>query len=554
MVVLVMVALLALLAAGFAFMVHANLNTVLAEQQRFRARMAAESGVQRAIVALMRDPDDPAKSNDLDRWFDNPDEFWGGVVSGGEGNERSLGQEGLRSRTSEEATYDPNADAVWRFSLVATNYDDPETVRYGITDECSKLDLNRATESQLRRLFQSVIPQDSENPVDINVLVDSLLDWRGDVAEGVPAGQPRPNGAKDAYYLTLDPPYRCKNGPFATVEELLLVRGFTGWVLFGEDYNRNGLLDEAEDDGDETFPPDNADGRLFPGVAPFLTVWSIETNTANDNKPRINLNLQDTEKLQEKLTEYFDGQIISYIMEVRASGKTFNSVMNLLPAPPTPEEEPAESPPDPTTLPSGEPSTSQPGDDSDGNSGDGESNSADQQSPPTRSENQQPTSQPVYSNLTEAEPPGTYETLPLILDRLTTDLRTEIRGRINVSTAPREVLAMIDGLTEEELDAIVAVRRELSGEEKSTPAWLVTKGVLDEYKFRGILDKITAKSAVYHVQSLGYADNSGVVERLSVVVKMQGPIPQVLYYRNLTSLGPAYRPHGEERRDTKSAG
>ncbi len=510
-------------------------------------------------MALLRDPDDPTKTNDLNRWFDNPEEFWGGIVSGGEGNERALGQAGLRSRTSEDDVYDPNAETIWRFNLVATNYDDPETVRYGITDECSKLDVNLASEAQFRRLFETVIPQDSDNAVDINVLVDSLLDWRGDQAEDVAAGKARPNGAKDEYYLTLDPPYRCKNGTLATVEELLLVRGFTGWVLFGEDYNRNGLLDEAEDDGDETFPPDNADGRLFHGVAPFLTVWSRDTNTANDNKPRINLNLQDTDKLQEKLTEFLDGQLISYIMQVRASGKTFNSVMNLLPAPPTPVEESAEEDtsedviPDAAALGEGAESASQPGDASEGNSGGSSGGFADQQPTTRRSENPPPTSQPVYTNLTEEDPPGTYEMLPLILDRLTTDVRAEFTGRINVSTAPREVLAMLDGLTDEELDAIVAVRRELSGEEKATPAWLVAKGVLDEYKFRGILNQITAKSAVYQIQSIGYADNFGVVERLNVVVKMQGPISQVLYYRNLTSLGPAYRPHGDERRGTNAA-
>jgi hypothetical protein len=29
---------------------------------------------------------------------------------------------------------------------------------------------------------------------------------------------------------------------------------------------------------------------------------------------------------------------------------------------------------------------------------------------------------------------------------------------------------------------------------------------------------------------------------------MRGPMPQVLYTRNLSSLGPAYRPHGIEQR------
>src|SRR6185503_18301260 len=105
-------------------------------------------------------------------------------------------------------------------------------------------------------------------------------DWR----ENGPT--PRPKGAKDEYYLSLNPPYRAKGAPFATVEELLLVKGFTGWIVFGEDYNRNGLLDPSENDGDATFPPDNSDGALFPGVAPFLTLWSRENNQSSDGRTR----------------------------------------------------------------------------------------------------------------------------------------------------------------------------------------------------------------------------------------------------------------------------
>ena len=33
-----------------------------------------------------------------------------------------------------------------------------------------------------------------------------------------------------------------------------------------------------------------------------------------------------------------------------------------------------------------------------------------------------------------------------------------------------------------------------------------------------------------------------------MIIGMRGPIPQVLYYRNLDKLGPAYTPYGEERR------
>ena len=535
-VVLIMIALLSLLAASYTFMVRSHLDTVRERMQRFQVRMAAEAGIQHAVVTLR------TTRGDVDSWFDNEESYRGSLVLGKEGEtELNVNQERPEART-----YDPTAVPAVRYSLIHPNNDEPDTVLYGFTDESARLHLNQATDAQLLRLFEMVIPESTDFDVDVNVLVDSLLDWRSS------GNQPRPNGAKNEYYQTMIPPYRCKSAPFSTVEELLLVRGFTAWVVFGEDYNRNGLLDPNEDDGDESFPPDNSDGLLFRGVSAYLTLWSEDANVSGDNRTRINLNMQDLEKLQEKLEEEeLDSDIISYIIQVRSSGVMFNSVMNLVPAPPPPEEEegggggPTSQP---TTQPTGGDPTSQPNNENPQGSG---SDSTDQDGENGGSENQGTGSVPVYQNLTAEEPPGTYDDLPLILDRLTTNPSPVFQGLINVSTAPREVLAMITELTDAELDSIVIARQELRGEDKSSPAWLLTEAGLSETKFRQILDKITTKSSVYRIESIGYADNIGVVERIMKVIQMRGPIPQVLYYRNLNALGAAYTPHGDERRDLR---
>ncbi len=537
-VVLVMIALLSLLAAGYTFMVRANLNAAVAYHEQFQARMAAESGVQAAITVLRIARNDPSV------WYDSPERFKAIVVNG------APKQTDVIQDNTNSDQYDPNAPQAWRYNVVAPNYDDPATVRYGLTDECSKLDLNRATESQLRRLFEMAIPQETTNTIDINVLVDSLLDWRS------PGPTPRPNGAKDEYYNSQDPPYRCKGAPFSTIEELLLVRGFTAWVVFGEDYNRNGLLDPNEDDGDASFPPDNADGVLFAGVAPFFTLWSREMNLSKDNRPRINLNLKDAQKLQETMSEEFRPEIVSYVMEVRGGGGAFSSVMNLLPAPPPPEEEEEEaSTSQPATSEPEEidPSTSQPTSQPRTGMGKGlRQSSSDLHQARGASEKKPKAKRPVYQNLTATIPPGTYQDLPLILDRLTVQPTPMFSGRINVGTAPRPVLAMLEDLTDEELDAIVAARRELTPEERATPAWLLTRSVIDENRFRQILDKLAMGSSVFRIESVGYADHVGVVERINVVLEMRGPVPQVLYERNLGSLGVAYRPHTDEVRGVRS--
>lgn len=528
-VVLVMITLLALLAAAYAFMVNAHIETVMSNHYAFQARMAADAGLQLAYVKLRE------SRADTDSWFDNPDDFRRMTVYSLEGEDE------VEGRVDAEA-YDATANEAWRFILVHPNYDERDTVRYGFRDEGSRLNLLTATEAEIRRLFEAVIPEDLEQAVDIDVLVDSLADWRE-------AGNtPRANGAKDEYYQTLLPAYRCKKGPFATVEELLLVRGFTGWVVFGEDFNRNGLLDPNENDGDELFPPDNGDGELFPGVAPFLTVWSREMNMSSTNRQRINLNMQDTQKLQEDLSEEFDGAVVDYVMQVRSSGIQFNSVMNLLPAPPPPEEDeelPEEEPPDlPALVPSSQPAAGS----ENGNGAGSGAETTDPNGTMSGSENSAAPPLPVFADVTPEPPPGDVSDLPLILDLLTTDPVPGYVGRINVNTAPREVLATLEALTSEDLDAIVAARADVEGDAKTTAAWLLTESVIDEYTFRRILPQITTSSVTYRVEAVGFADHVGAVRRINTVFEMRGPIAQVLYQRDLTSLGVAYNPYGEERR------
>ncbi len=91
-------------------------------------------------------------------------------------------------------------------------------VKIRVEDEAGKLNLNRATEPVLINLFQGL----GFGETRVRTMVDSLLDWRG--RENVA----RPYGAKDSYYLSLDPPYPARKGSFEVVQELSWVRGFEG--------------------------------------------------------------------------------------------------------------------------------------------------------------------------------------------------------------------------------------------------------------------------------------------------------------------------------------
>lgn len=347
-VVLFMIVLLSLLAAGYTFLVRAEMESVHSVVDNYRATLAAESGVQRAILQL-RQP-----GGDLSLWYDNPEIFRSGLVHGADTQDGSQSGTTLRQATDLKQFGDENGDSdtaagpdadlslepAWRYNLVGPNYDDPTRIRYGITDECSKVDINLVQGPALRRVIETALAEnkasDLDEEINIDVLVDSLLDWR---QRGT---APRPNGAKDEYYMTRKRPgYRCKSAPFETVDELLLVRGYTSRILYGEDMNRNGLLDANEDDGNDSFPPDNGDGVLNRGLAPFFTVWSREVNVGSDLKPRININNRDTAALEEQLSKATDlpGPIVQYILQVRGGGQTFRDLLDLIQMPPEEEEQ-----------------------------------------------------------------------------------------------------------------------------------------------------------------------------------------------------------------------
>ena len=151
-------------------------------------------------------------------------------------------------------------------------------------DEAGKLNLNTATEAQLRAL-----PEMDE------ATAAAILDWRDRDQNA------RPGGVEGAYYSSLSPPYPIRDGPFQSLRELLLVKGVDAGTFFGEDTNLNGRLDPNEDDGDETPPADDSDGQLQAGWAAWLTCYSYEANTDSLGDQRIDLTRTNQSELASKL-------------------------------------------------------------------------------------------------------------------------------------------------------------------------------------------------------------------------------------------------------------
>jgi len=105
---------------------------------------------------------------------------------------------------------------------------------FRIMDESGKIPLNALTDSTgvvLKNLLTNMGYQEE----DAQTVVDSVLDWRDEDELR------RLHGAESEYYMTLPNPYKAKNGPFDTVEELLLVKGVTPAMLYG-DGKKKGII------------------------------------------------------------------------------------------------------------------------------------------------------------------------------------------------------------------------------------------------------------------------------------------------------------------------
>ncbi|MBN1405255.1 MAG: general secretion pathway protein GspK [Candidatus Omnitrophica bacterium] len=96
---------------------------------------------------------------------------------------------------------------------------------YGLSDESSRLNINKAPAVVLSRLIMDVCGIDIEEAEKIAYCIE---DWRDENSEiGVNAATGKMLGAEDEYYKNTENPYPCKNSDFEIIEEVFLVKGMT---------------------------------------------------------------------------------------------------------------------------------------------------------------------------------------------------------------------------------------------------------------------------------------------------------------------------------------
>lgn len=101
-----------------------------------------------------------------------------------------------------------------------------------VMDESGKVDINTGSDVILKNLFMN----SGVSEKDADAIVDSIMDWKD--ADDLQ----RLNGTESDYYMSLPTPYKAKNAPFDTPEELMLVKGMTAEILYGGK-EKKGIID-----------------------------------------------------------------------------------------------------------------------------------------------------------------------------------------------------------------------------------------------------------------------------------------------------------------------
>lgn len=513
MIVLVVVMIVSLGAYTFSELMFTHNETATLSSQNIQAKWLVDAGIDVARVHLLQ-PHEQRMSAGGD--YDNPTLFQAANV-----------------------ITDPNPNMTGNFTLIAPNLDsDGFTAgfRYGLEDESARLNLNSLVIADTyatnggREMLMSLPGM----TVDI---ADAIMDWIDDDDDT------REFGAEFDYYQSLGSPYEPNNGPFNTVEELLLVRGVVPELLFGADINRNGQIDTHEEparqrvqellslanstSGDEVLNT----GSLDRGWSAYLTLYSQENNLNINGEPRIDINSDDLQTLHQDLSAVFDPAVANFIILYRQGYELVD-----------------------------EPQT-------DGIPQPASSVEIDFLREPERQFTQVLDligKRILYEpDLIDDEPIDILPAYPLdislantldrLMDNASTSSNPTIPGRLNINQAPRLLLQGVPGLADEMVDFIIQTRSIDPYQDQQNyyrhETWLLKQSginfllggvpfTLEDMK--ALQPFICGGGSVFRAQIIGYYEGGTASARGEVVIDATTVTPRIRLWRDLSHLGRGY--------------
>jgi competence ComEA-like helix-hairpin-helix protein len=291
--------------------------------------------------------------------------------------------------------------------------------------------------------------------------------------------------------------------PFYDLNDLLLLERVDVELLFGEDRNGNGLLDANEDDGDQSWPPDNADGRLYRGLAGLLTTWSAARNVTADGETRININSASAQEMTRSLSG-ISSQEAESIVEHRKK-KNFTHIAELLDVELIVKkaEESKES----------------------------ESRSEDTRDRRRGSEGSSRTEERTTVQTT-GEKAFDVNKFQKIADLVTTTDDEVLGGVVNINTAPYEILVCLPGITEAVAREVVRLQEEREEGFQTVADLLDVEGMSVDL-FKQVCPHISVRSDVFRVRSFGVLQNGDFYRCVEAVIDRTEEVAEIRYWREI---------------------
>jgi type II secretory pathway component PulK len=365
------------------------------------------------------------------------------------------------------------------FWLLRPDFGDDNVSLYGLTEEAAKLNINVANYDMLMKL-----------PNMTDDVANAILDWK-DSDSTVTS-----SGAETEYYMNLPTPYMCKNAPFETVEELLMVRGVTQQLLYGDGTAPPlGVSSNVRSTGGQV-ASDLATAR---GWYDLLTIYSNEPNstgggTGGGQQQKININDgSQRQQLQQMLEQQLESKAkADSVIAAMGGGRggqqyqdVFDFYMRMKKAGTLTAEDFDKIYPSITTQQATGTGAGGTGSGSGSGTGSG------------------------------------------------TGAATGTKGRINVNTAPRDVLLTLPNLESADVDNLLAAR---AGQTTASGSVAWVADALEE-KSIGLEKLITAHTYQYSADILAVSANGRAFKRCRIVVNTSGSTPQIIYRRDLTDRG-----------------
>ncbi len=467
-----------------------------------------------------------------------------------------------------------------------------------VEEESAKLNLNSLldldssgdTLRQVLEKVQSTIPEMTDD------VIAAIIDWMDeddDLEE---------QGAETEYYMALDPPYRAKNAPVDSIEELLLVRGVTPALLNGS--------------------------GTSPGLKSLFTVNTREVNFESDGTTIVRLNEGDLTTLESGLsTALGEPSVSQFIMAYRLYGNTKSSGSS---------GGSSSAGGGAASSPSSSGSSSSSGASGGSSSTSGGLGSSSSQKPSTGSSGPSSSSggpfggasssgsssisaggtativssggavtvtasagatAPQSSSITIVDPAklqtqidqdkqpnffrqlkkvtsifdlastdvtvsyqsgnqkvsGTLKSplkdpsvasqyLPLLFSATSTASapdsadKVELPAKLNVMAAPYEVLSLLPGLEDQDIQNILTNRPQPGDSTGDTLAWLLTKAQISASKLSRVEKYLTTRPKMVRVVSVGKLDGFGVTTVLEGMIDLSGPRPRLAGIRDLSDV------------------